>query len=309
MKKIFLFISIFGVIYCNSITEKTKSMKKMDGYLNMYWDNSSGKLWLEISDFDKEFLYVNSLMAGMGSNDVGLDRGQLGNSRIVYFHRVGPKILLIQPNYRYRANTNDAKEKASVADGFAKSTIWGFKAAEEENGKVLVDATDFFLNDAHGIVGRLKRQKMGNYKVDKSRSAIHLPATMNFPNNTEVEALMTYTGTNPGSFVRQVTPTPSAITMRIHHSFLELPDNNYQPRKHDPRAGYGAISFQDYAVPLDESIFIKYIRRHRLEKKNPNSRRSEAKEPIIYYVDPGVPEPVKTAMLESGRWWNQCISS
>ena len=309
MKKIFLFISIFGVIYCNSITEKTKSMKKMDGYLNMYWDNSSGKLWMEISDFDKEFLYVNSLMAGMGSNDVGLDRGQLGNSRIVYFHRVGPKILLIQPNYRYRANTNDAKEKASVADGFAKSTIWGFKAAEEEDGKVLVDATDFFLNDAHGIVGRLKRQKMGNYKVDKSRSAIHLPATMNFPNNTEIEALMTYTGTNPGSFVRQVTPTPSAITMRIHHSFLELPDNNYQPRKHDPRAGYGAISFQDYAVPLDESIFIKYIRRHRLEKKNPNSRRSEAKEPIIYYVDPGVPEPVKTAMLESGRWWNQAFEA
>ena len=309
MKKIILFISIFGFIYSNSITEKTKSMKKMDGYLNMFWDNKSGKLWLEISDFDQEFLYVNSLMAGMGSNDVGLERGQLGNSRIVYFHRIGPKILLIQPNYRYRANTDDEKEKASVADGFAKSTIWGFKVEEEENGKVLVDATDFFLNDAHGIVSRLKRQKMGNYKVDKSRSAIHLPATMNFPKNTEVEALMTYTGTNPGSFVRQVTPTPNAITMRIHHSFLELPDNNYKPREHDPRAGYGAISFQDYAVPLDESIYIKYIRRHRLEKKNPRSRKSEAIEPIIYYVDPGVPEPVKTAMLESGLWWNQAFEA
>ena len=135
MKKIILFISIFGFIYSNSITEKTKSMKKMDGYLNMFWDNNSGKLWLEISDFDQEFLYVNSLMAGMGSNDVGLDRGQLGNSRIVYFHRIGPKILLIQPNYRYRANTDDEKEKASVADGFAKSTIWGFRVEEEENGK------------------------------------------------------------------------------------------------------------------------------------------------------------------------------
>ena len=120
---------------------------------------------------------------------------------------------------------------------------------------------------------------------------------------------MTYTGTNPGSFVTQVTPTPNAITMRIHHSFLELPDNNYKPREHDPRAGYGAISFQDYAVPLDESIYIKYIRRHRLEKKNPRSRKSEAVEPIIYYVDPGVPEPVKTAMLESGLWWNQAFEA
>ena len=309
VKKIILFVSIIGVIYSNSIIDKTKSMKKMDGYLNMYWDNSSGKIWLEISEFDKEFLYVNSLVAGMGSNDIGLDRGQLGDSRIVYFHRIGPKILLIQPNYRYRANTNDAKEKESVTDGFAKSTIWGFKVEQEENRKVLVDATDFFLNDAHGVVERLKRQKMGNYKVDKSRSAIYLPATMNFPKNTEVEALMTYTGTNPGSFVRQVTPTPSAITIRTHHSFLELPDNNYEPREHDPRAGYGAVSFQDYAVPLDESIYIKYIRRHRLVKKNPSSRRSDTVEPIIYYVDPGVPEPVKTAMLESGRWWNQAFEA
>lgn len=309
VKKIILFVSIIGVIYSNSIIDKTKSMKKMDGYLNMYWDNSSGKIWLEISEFDKEFLYVNSLVAGMGSNDIGLDRGQLGDSRIVYFHRIGPKILLIQPNYRYRANTNDAKEKESVTDGFAKSTIWGFKVEQEENLKVLVDATDFFLNDAHGVVERLKRQKMGNYKVDKSRSAIYLPATMNFPKNTEVEALMTYTGTNPGSFVRQVTPTPSAITIRTHHSFLELPDNNYEPREHDPRAGYGAVSFQDYAVPLDESIYIKYIRRHRLVKKNPSSRRSDTVEPIIYYVDPGVPEPVKTAMLESGRWWNQAFEA
>ena len=309
MKKIILFVSIIGVIYSNSIIDKTKSMKKMDGYLNMYWDNSSGKIWLEISEFDKEFLYVNSLVAGMGSNDIGLDRGQLGDNRIVYFHRIGPKILLIQPNYRYRANTNDAKEKESVTDGFAKSTIWGFKVEQEENLKVLVDATDFFLNDAHGVVERLKRQKMGNYKVDKSRSAIYLPATMNFPKNTEVEALMTYTGTNPGSFVRQVTPTPSAITIRTHHSFLELPDNNYEPREHDPRAGYGAVSFQDYAVPLDESIYIKYIRRHRLVKKNPSSRRSDTVEPIIYYVDPGVPEPVKTAMLESGRWWNQAFEA
>jgi hypothetical protein len=248
-------------------------------------------------------------MAGMGSNDVGLDRGQLGNERIVYFHRIGPKVLLIQPNYYYRANTSDPKEKQSVADGFAKSALWGFKVEAEEKSRVLVDATDFFLDDAHGIVTRLKNQKMGNYKVDKSRSAIHLPATMNFPNNTEVEALMTYTGTNPGKYVRQVTPTPSAMTVRLHHSFVELPDKNYTPRNHDPRAGYFPMSFQDYAVPLDESIYIRYITRHRLEKKHPQKRRSEAVEPIVYYIDPGVPEPVKTAMLESGRWWNQAFNA
>jgi len=309
VKKLFLFISVIGIIFGDSITDKTKSMKKMDGYFNLYWENVTGKLWLEIADFEKEFLYVNSLMAGMGSNDVGLDRGQLGNERIVYFHRVGPKILLIQPNYYYRAVTDDPLEKKSVEDGFAKSTLWGFKVEAEENGRVLVDATDFFLDDAHGIVTRLKNQKMGDFKVDKSRSAIHLPATINFPNNTEVEATVTYTGKNPGKYVRQVTPTPGTMTVRLHHSFVELPNNQYEPRDHDPRAGYFPMSFQDYAVPLDESIYKRYISRHRLRKKNPRAKMSEAVEPIIYYIDPGVPEPVKTAMLESGMWWDQAFAA
>ena len=309
MNNIILFFSLLGTIIGGSITEKTDSMKKMEGYFDIYWDGLNGKIWLEINQFDVELLYVNSLTAGMGSNDIGLDRNQLGQDRIVYFHRVGPKVLLIQPNYRYRANTNEPKEKVSVADGFAKSTLWGFEVAVEENDRVLVDATDFFLTDAHGVVAKLKEQKMGDYKIDKSRSAIHIPGTINFPENTEIEALITYTGTNPGTYVRQVTPTPESITMRLHHSFVKLPDDNYTPRNHDPRAGYGSVYFQDYAVPLDESIYIRYIRRHRLEKKNPSALSSKAVKPIIYYVDPGVPEPVKTAILESGKWWNEAFTA
>ena len=309
MKKSVLLLSLISFIFGESISEKTKSMRKMSGYFNMYWEDTSGKIWLEITDFDNEFLYVNSMAAGMGSNDIGLDRGQLGSDRVVYFHRIGPKVLLIQQNYYYRANTNDPMEKKSVEDGFAKSTLWGFKVEAEEKTRVLVDATDFFLQDSHGVVTRLKNQKMGNYKVDKSRSAIYLPETQSFPNNTDVEAIMTYTGTNAGQYVRQVAPTAGAITVRLHHSFVELPDNQYQPRKHDPRAGYGSMSFQDYAVPLDESIYKRYITRHRLKKKNPNAKVSEPVEPIVYYIDPGVPEPVKTAMLESGLWWDQAFEA
>ena len=179
----------------------------MTGFFNMYWDKTTGKLWLEISKFDQEFLYVNSLTAGIGSNDVGLDRGQLGNERVVYFHRVGPKVLLIQPNYSFRANTSDPNEKQSVADAFAKSTLWGFKVDVDENNRVLVDATDFFLHDAHQVIPKLKGRKMGNYKLDKSRSALYLPSTLNFPNNTEIESLITFTGSN-------TTITRSAFLLR-----------------------------------------------------------------------------------------------
>ena len=200
-------------------------------------------------------------------------------------------------------------EKKSVEDGFAKSALWGFKVEAEEKNRVLVDATDFFLQDSHNVVTRLKNQKMGNYKVDKSRSAIYLPETQSFPKNTDVETIMTYTGTNAGQYVRQVTPTAGAITVRLHHSFVELPDNQYQPRKHDPRAGYGSMSFQDYAAPLDESIYKRYITRHRLKKKNPSATVSEPEKSIVYYIDPGVPEPVKTAMLESGLWWDQAFEA
>ena len=309
MRKLLLLIFITGIASSESIANKTKNMKKLSGFFDMYWENTSGKLWLEIKDFDKEFLYVNSLSAGIGSNDIGLDRGQLGSERIVFFKRFGPKVLMIQPNYYFRATTKDSKERKSVADGFAKSTLWGFEVTAEQNGNVLIDVTNFFLRDAHGVSERLKSQKMGNFSVDESRSAINLEETLSFPKNSNVEAVITYVGTNPGKYVRQVTPTPSAITVRLHHSLVELPDKNYTPRKHDPRAGFYPLSFQDYSVELDESIYIRYIQRHRLEKENPSAQRSRAKEPIVYYIDPGVPEPIKSAMLESGKWWNQAFEA
>ena len=124
-----------------SFDEKVAGMQKFPGYFPFYWDAKAGKLWLEIDKWNMEFLYVESLPAGIGSNDIGLDRGQLGNSFIVRFDRSGPKVLLVAPNYDYRAVTNDPDEKLAVKDAFAESTLWGFDVAAEESGRVLVDAT------------------------------------------------------------------------------------------------------------------------------------------------------------------------
>src|SRR5246500_5850873 len=203
-----------------TISEKTAGALKMAGYFNLYWDAKQGKLWLEIDKWDSDFLYQSGLSAGVGSNDIGLDRGQLGATRIVRFERSGPKVLLAQENLNFRAVSNDADEKRAVHDSFAESVLWGFTAAAEENGRVLVDATDFFLRDAHGVTNTLRRAKQGAYKLDASRSAIYLPNTRNFPLNTEVEATLTFTGDEPGRWVRDVTPDPTAITVREHHSFV-----------------------------------------------------------------------------------------
>ncbi|MHC2991646.1 peptidase [Pontibacter sp. HJ8] len=293
-----------------SIASKTAGMKKYPGYFTFYWDESNGKIWLEIDRYNQDFLYVNSLPGGLGSNDIGLDRGQLGGQRVVSFQKIGPKIMLVQPNLRYRAITDNKNEARAVEESFARSILWGFKAEAADDNTVLVDATEFLLRDAHDVVGSIKRTKQGSYRLDASRSALYLPRTKNFPKNTEFEATLTFTGgDDAGRFVREVAPDEQALTLRQHHSFIELPDNNYTPRAMDPRAGYFGISYFDYATPVSEDIEKRYIARHRLQKKNPSAKVSEAVKPIVYYVDNGAPEPIRSALLDGARWWNQAFEA
>src|SRR6476660_6097255 len=189
-----------------TLTEKVAGMEKFPGYFPFYWDAKAGKIWLEIDKWNTEFLYVESLPAGIGSNDIGLDRGQLGNSAIVRFDRTGPRVLLVAPNYNFRALSNNADERIAVRDAFAESTLWGFEVAAEENGRVLVDASNFFLRDVHQVTNVLQRTQQGNYKLDPTRSAFYLANTKNFPRNTEIETTLTFTGDATGQYVRQVVP-------------------------------------------------------------------------------------------------------
>jgi hypothetical protein len=284
-------------------------MRALPGYFPLFWDERKGKLWLEIDKWNTEFLYVDSLPAGMGSNDIGLDRGQPGRERVVVFERVGPKVLLKQVNYGFRTSNPDPVERRAVQDSFAQSVLWGFEVVAEQGDHVVVDATPFFLNDAHRVIEALKRTKQGTFKVDPSRSAIYLPNTKNFPQNTEVESTLTFTGEDPGKWVREVTPAPNFITVREHYSFVQLPDNNYRPRELDPRAGYYGISYNDYGAPIGGEFVKRYIARHRLQKKDPNAAISDPVKPIVYYLDPGTPEPVRSALLEGARWWNQAFEA
>ena len=293
-----------------TLAGKIAGLQKIDGYMPLYWDAASGKLWLEISRFNQELLYQVSLPAGVGSNPIGLDRGQLGQERIVFFERVGPKVLMTQPNYRYRALTDNAAERKAVEDSFARSVLWGFKVEAEENGKVLVDATNFFLRDAHGVADRLRQAQQGNYRVADERSAFYLPRTKGFPLNTEIEVTLTFASDGQaGQLISSVSPTASAVTVRQHHSFIQLPDANYKPRKFDPRVSANDMEFYDYASPFNEPIEKHWVVRHRLQKKDPQAAVSEAVKPIIYYVDNGAPPLIRDALIEGASWWNQAYEA
>ncbi len=306
---LFVLLVWASAAHAQTITDKVKGMEKFPGFFTFYWDAKAGKVWLEIDKWNTEFLYVESLPVGIGSNDIGLDRGQLGDSSIVRFDRSGPRVLLVAPNYRFRAYSNNADERLAVKDAFAESTLWGFEVAAEEAGRVLVDATTFYLRDVHQVTNTLQRGQQGNYRLDVSRSAFYLPNTKNFPQNTEVETTLTFTGEPTGQFVRQVVPVPEAITVRERHSFVQLPPAGYKPRVLDPRAGYFGIDYMDFATPIVEPITKRFIARHRLQKKDPAARVSEAVEPIVYYVDRGAPEPVRSALLDGARWWSQAFEA
>lgn len=287
-----------------------RELVKFEGFFDFYYETATDKIYLEVEKLDSDFLYISSLATGIGSNDIGLDRGQLGNERLVSFQKAGNKLLLIQPNLSFRATTDNKAEENSIKEAFAKSVIYGFKILETNNNKYLVDFTPFLMQDKHGVADRLKLAKQGVYKIDKTKSAIELDHTKSFPKNSEFEALLTFSGKPTGKLITSgVSPDPSLVSVIQHHSFVELPDDEYKPREFDPRSGALAISFMDYATPVEDEITKKYITRHRLEKIDPNLDYSEAKEPIIYYLDPGTPEPVRSALIEGASWWNQAYEA
>jgi hypothetical protein len=306
MNKELHFISILLIMFPFLLfaqgIDKSKLQKK-EGFLTFYLDEDKGKIYLEIDKLDYEFLYVNSMPAGIGSNDIGLDRGQLGRTRIVEFRKAGNKLLLVHKNYDFRAYSDNPAEVKSVKDAFAESVLWGFEISQTEGNTYLVDATSFYMQDAHNVAEKLGSAKQGAYKPEPSRSAIYYPMTKNFPENTEVEAVITVIGTPIGNYIRSVTPSPEAVTVRQRHSFIKLPEEGYQPREFDPRSGYFQISYMDFTSAIGDPMVKQFISRHRLEKKDPNAEISEPVKAIVYYLDRGTPEPVRTALLEGGNWW------
>lgn len=303
-----------------TIEAKTEGMTRMDGFVPLYWDANEGKLYLEIGEWETDLLYSVGLPAGLGSNDVGLDRTQLGRERVVRFGRVGPKVLLRQPNLRFRTSTGNEAEAASVRDAFAPSVVYGFTAVAETprrnaQPRVLVDATALALRDAHGVADRLKGTGQGSFRLDASRSALHLARTKAFPDNTEIEAELTFETDSPGRYVRDVAADPSAVTLRVRQSFVRLPDMDapsaYQPRRFHPGSGYFPTTYADYSVPIGEDMTQRFITRHDLRCADAPGADGlcTPAEPIVYYLDPGTPEPVRSALLDGARWWNEAFTA
>ena len=292
-----------------NIADFTQGMQQHAGFYTFYYQAEQDKVFLKINDFAQAFLFQSSLPQGIGSNDIGLDRGQLGETRLVKFERYGNKVMLKQINTTYRASSDNAAEQASIDEAFADSVIAGFPVVAAEGNSVLIDYSAFLFSDIHNIGTQLDNSKQGSFKADPMRSGVYLPRSKAFEDNTELEALVTFAGGKPGEFVRQVTPDPTSISVHLHHSLIRLPDNQYQPRQFTPYSGFWDVAYQDYSAPIEQSMTVQVIPRHRLHKKDPTAKVSEAVEPIIYYLDPGIPEPVMSALKDGAEWWDQAFAA
>lgn len=300
----------------DGIASRLGSMDRQTGLVDLYWDDARGQLLLGIKEADTPILYQSSLARGVGSNDLGFDRGQLGDTKVVEFRRVGEKVLLVEQNLSFRAQSENPDENIAVAESFSPSVIWGFELETVSDGALIVDATEFLLRDSHSIARTLRRAEPseGDFRVAADRSAIYMPRSKAFPDNTELEAMVTFVGEATGPHLPTVIADAGSFSVNLHHSFIRLPDDDYEPLPYEPRAGiiglrFGSNGYLDYASEIGEPLAVAYGRRHRLEKKDPAAELSEAVEPIVYYVDRGAPEPVRSALLEGASWWNQAFEA
>ena len=304
-----LLLILISTVAFGQLNLEKSHFNKYDGFFPFYHDTTQDKVYLEVAELESEFLYINALSSGIGSNDLGLDRGQLGGERVVFFKKMGNKLMLIQPNLSFRALTDNALEKESVKQAFASSVLFGFPIEIIHNGHYIIDITPFLMQDTHGVAISLLKANQGNFSLDASKSALNLERTRAFPKNIEFDIMLTFKGQAKGEYIRSVTPTPDLVTVAQHHSFVALPDIGFEKRSYDPRSGAYSFSYYDYATPVSSPLEKRYVARHRLEKKDPNAAVSEAVTPIIYYLDNGTPEPVRSALLEGGRWWNQAFEA
>jgi len=313
-----ILVTVVMLSFANTVFAKEALSVKQDafqqGYFPFYVDDKTGKVYVIVGDnLASPFLFQSSLPYGVGSNDIGLDRGQLGSTRLVKFERFGDKVFLKQLNTYYRANSENKLEVKAVEEAFASSILWSFKVVNTEDeslkGLTVIDYTPFLLSDIHNLGDRLKRTKQGSYSVDKSRSAVYPQRTKAFERNTELESIVTFKGSNAGKYLKSVTPDAKAVTVHLHHSLIKLPDDNYKPREFHPFSGFWSVEYADYATAIDEPLVQRVIPRHRLSKKSPNAKVSEAVEPIVYYLDPGVPEPVRSALIDGAMWWDQAFEA
>jgi hypothetical protein len=284
-------------------------MEKRDGYFPVYLDEKTGKILMEIPRDSTRLLMFTQEATGLGSNPIGLDRGGGGDGNVVRIQRAGDRALVLFENWKYRTSLGPASANAtSIAESFPPGVMAALPVLAVENGRILVDATEFFIRDWLGVGEHLQQLHEGSYSLSKDRSTVYTPYTKGFPDNTEVDVAQTFVANGaPGNTVSDVVADGRAFTLRVHYSLVKLPDDGFRPRVADPRIGFFGIDFKDFAQPIQGRLDVHWISKFRLERTDPKDPNSPIKNPIVYYIDPAIPEPMHSASVTGAKFWSEAF--
>ena len=293
----------------STIASRTIGFDRRDGFVPLYLDSKRGALYAELPRGTTRALFWTSLATGFGSNPVGLDRGASGADQVVRLERDGDRMLMVFENTGFRSSLTDAAHQRSIAESFPASTVASLPVLAEEGNRILIDISEVAYRDWNDVGGTLARLNQGTYAVARDRSFIDRAHTKSYAGNTEIDVALTFTTTGrPGGIMGRLAPDARAFTLRQHLSLVPLPDADFRPRELDPRVGFFGITFKDYGQPLQHALEQRWISRHRLQRTDPNDARSPIRNPIVYYIDPGIPAPVRQATLDGVRWWSDAFA-
>ncbi|SDE52307.1 zinc-dependent metalloprotease [Kordiimonas lacus] len=313
-----LMVGLVWMVTCSlpsaaaDFAEEVKGLEHKPGLVDLYVDHAKAQALLALDAPDDDgmmgrYIYATYLTGGLGSNPLGLDRSVPNGNDIIQFRRAGAKVMAIIENSRFRATADSAAEKRAVETSFAKSIIWSgdIIATDAETGKVLVDIGGLLMRDATGVAATLDSTGQGSFSINKDRSYIDTGAAFMFPINGEFDAYVTFVGSKPGPEVRATTPVPEAVTLIAHTTLRALPDDGFKTRRYDARAGVLGLDYIDMSAGLDEDVVTILARRFRLEK----DASGKVINPIVFYIDNGAPEPIRSALEEGASWWADAFAA
>ncbi|MFN4185055.1 MAG: zinc-dependent metalloprotease [Hyphomonas sp.] len=295
-----------------SYDAQIKGLEARPGFLDLYVDAASGKVFAALPAPDEDgisvrFIYSTGLTAGLGSNPIGLDRGNASSGDILRFRKIGDKVVAEAENWKYRATSGRSDEERSVRQSFASSFLWstGIEATGAD-GQLLIDLSGFLTRDAGDIASALKHGKdAGEYRLAADRSMPDPGSVLSFPDNAEIDAFLTFETSKPNAQTYATAADARAVTLVLHHSFVRLPDAAYTPRLFDQRTASIGMGYHDFSAPLGAPLVSRFSPRMRLERVDPAAASGPVKEPIVFYVDNGAPEEIRNALIEGAAWWAQ----
>ena len=279
----------------------TSGFKKRDGFFALQVDTARNRVYAQIPSPGKDgvalrMIHTAGLTAGLGSNPVGLDRGWWRDGEIMVFRKIGDKVILEVENQTYRASPENPLEQRAVKESFATSFVASAEILSEAGG-LTIDLTDYLTSDSLNLVQYLKDAGQGSFSVAKDRTLVDTSNAFAFPDNVEIDAFFTLTSAKPDREVSTTTANGKDVTLVQHHSFVRLPEEGYTPLASDPRTGAIDIAYFDYSAALDEPIEKRLARRFRLQKDT----SGKTVKPITVYIDPGAPEPIRSALVGRGK--------